>query len=436
MRSFPPGFFWCHSKSAPRERICERDANVSGLVLVPDVPVVHVALRVLLPSVAEVAGSAARRGRPVGALRVVLRDEVSLQLRALDPLAAVEVGIGLGLLEPLDRAKAFVVSAPHRDGRVVAEALELVRHLVPDLAEKRVVARIDRARAHHVVPEKNALLVAEVVEAVLLVLSAAPDADHVHVGPARALDELRIALWRLLVLVGGARNPVRALHEEAASVDAEDERKLVLAVPHGLLVQHLDLPEADLPDDLLASRLELGRVELLLAGAVRPPERGIVDLELLLDLRAVGELRRHRERAVREAVVELLRRIDVLDARTVRRDQLGRPAEADHLHRGTPVPSGVARGLADERLVLRPHDVRHREGAALRLAALVGLVLGASELALDRVLPLLQERLHVERVALEAVRRLADLLSVHENRAEAVAVFEAEYDLLLREEVL
>ncbi len=309
-------------------------------------------------------------------------------------------------------------------------------HLVPDLAEKRVVARIDRTRAHHVVPDKDALLVAEVVEAVLLVLSAAPDADHVHVRLARALDELRVALGRLLVLVGRAGNPVRALHEEAATVDAEDERKLILAVVHRLLVQHLDLAEADPADDFFAGRLELGSVELLLSRAVRPPERRIVDLELFLDLRAVRKLRRHRERAVPEVGAKLLCRIYVLDARPVRRDELRRSAEADDLHGGTPVPSGVARGLADERLVLRPHDVRHRECATLRLAALVGLVLGAPEFAFDRVLAFLQERLHVKGVALEAVRRFADLLSVHENRAEAVAVFEAEDNLLLRKEVL
>ena len=284
-------------------------------------------------------------------------------------------------------------------------------------------------------PDKDALLVAEVVEAVLLVLSAAPDADHVHVRLARALDELRVALGRLLVLVGRAGNPVRALHEEAASVDAEDERKLILAVVHRLLVQDLDFPEADLLDDLLAIHIELGGVELLLAGVVRPPERRIVDLELLLYLRAVGELRRNRQSAVREAVVEVLRRIDVLDAGPVRGNQLGRAAEADHLHGGAPVPTGVTRRLADERLVLRPHYVGHRELAALRGTALVSLVLGAPEFAFDRVLAFLQERLHFKGVALEAVRRLADLLSVHENRAEAVAVFEAEDNLLLREEV-
>ncbi len=85
------------------------------LVLVPDVPVVHVALRVLLPSVAEVPRTTARGGRPVGTLRVVLRDKVALELRALDPFAAVEVGIFPRLFEPFDRAKALVVAAPHRD---------------------------------------------------------------------------------------------------------------------------------------------------------------------------------------------------------------------------------------------------------------------------------------------------------------------------------
>ena len=73
-------------------------------VLVPHVPVVHVALRVLLPAVAEVAGATARRGRPVGARGVVFPHELALHLRALDPFAAVEVGVGARLLKPLDRA--------------------------------------------------------------------------------------------------------------------------------------------------------------------------------------------------------------------------------------------------------------------------------------------------------------------------------------------
>ena len=254
-------------------------------VLVPHVPVVHVALRVLLPAVAKVAGAAARRRRPVGARGVVFPHELALHLRALDPFAAVEVGVGARLLEPLDRAEALVVAAPHRDRRMVAEAAELVCELGADLAEERVIARIYRARAHHIVPNEDAQLVAGVVEDVLLVLPAAPDAEHVHVCGLRALEEVAVAGRGLLVFVGRARNPVRALHEEPAPVNTEDERELLLAfLRNRLLIQHLNLPEADLFDDLLAVQLELAGVEPLLARTVRPPERRIVYLELPLGL--------------------------------------------------------------------------------------------------------------------------------------------------------
>ena len=92
------------------------------LVLVPHVPVMHVALRILLPAIAEVARAAARRGRPVGARGVVLLYELALHLRALDPLAAVEVGILARHFVPIDCAKTLVVAAPHGDACMVAKA--------------------------------------------------------------------------------------------------------------------------------------------------------------------------------------------------------------------------------------------------------------------------------------------------------------------------
>ena len=309
--------------------------------------------------------------------------------------------------------------------------------LSPDLAEERIVARVHRARAHHVVPDHDSKLVARVVENVLFVLAAAPETDHVHVRSLRALKKIAVACRRLLVFVRGAGNPVSALHENPPAVDAEDERELFLALRvYGLLVQDLDFPEADLLDDLLAIDIELGSVELLLASAIRPPKRRVVYLELLLDLRAVGELRRDRQSAMREAVVEVLGRVDVFDARPVCRDQLGRAAKAGDLDSGTPVPTGVTRRLADERLVLRPHYIGHRELAALRGTALVGFLLGAPEAPFDRVRSRLEERLHVKGVALEAVGSLTDFLAVDENRRKGVAVFKAKDDLLLRKEVL
>ena len=95
----------------------------------------------------------------------------------------------------------------------------------------------------------------------------------------------------------------------------------------------------------------------------------------------------------------------------------------------------MTRRLADERLVLRPHYIGHRELATFRGTALVGFSFRTPETTFDRVRPRLEERLHVKRVALEAIGRLTDFLAVDEDRRKGVAVFEAKDDFLLREEV-
>ena len=136
-----------------------------------------------------------------------------------------------------------------------------------------------------------------------------------------------------------------------------------------------------------------------------------------------------------EVFVEVLGRVDVFDAWAVRRDQLRCAAEADDLDRRTPVPAAVAGGLTDERLVLRPGHVRHGERPAPRRAATVTFFLRAAEAPFHRVRARLQERLDVELVALEAVGRLADLLTIDEDRRKRVAVLEPKDNLLLRREV-
>ena len=105
---------------------------------------------------------------------------------------------------------------------------QIIQRAAADLHQPRPlgrgIARIHRAREHLVVPDEEPELVAEVVEAVLLVLSAAPEPDHVHVRRGRAFQEIAIALRRLAVLVGVAGNPVRALREDALAVDGENLR--------------------------------------------------------------------------------------------------------------------------------------------------------------------------------------------------------------------
>ena len=165
---------------------------------------------------------------------------------------------------------------------MISQAPDLVGDFRPDFGEELVVAGIDRARAHHVVPYENAQLVAGVVEHILLVLPAAPEANHVHVGGGCAGEKVAVAFWRLGIFVGGARNPVGAFHEDAAAIDAEYERKLFFAVcADGSFIEDFKFPQTDFLYDLLAIYIEFASVELLLPFSVGPPQRRIFDFECL-----------------------------------------------------------------------------------------------------------------------------------------------------------
>ena len=95
----------------------------------------------------------------------------------------------------------------------------------------------------------------------------------------------------------------------------------------------------------------------------------------------------------------------------------------------------MAGGLSDERLVLRPDDVGHRERLLHALTACVGDCFRGAEENGYLVLAGLEAGLDVEGVALETVSRAAHDLAVHAHFGERVAVFEAKDYFPLREEV-
>ena len=106
-----------------------RTVGVIGIewtVGVPDLPVVHIALGVVLPVVGETSGACAGRARPEHARRVVFCNHPVLRGMALLELGLVETGIRSGLGEPLERADAFVVAAPQGYRRMVAQAPQLM----------------------------------------------------------------------------------------------------------------------------------------------------------------------------------------------------------------------------------------------------------------------------------------------------------------------
>ena len=65
---------------------------------------------------------------------------------------------------------------------MVLKARNIVPDLGIDLGQKVIIGGIERAGEHRVLPDKNAKLVTDVVKAVTLIPSAAPDSDHVHIG--------------------------------------------------------------------------------------------------------------------------------------------------------------------------------------------------------------------------------------------------------------
>ncbi len=160
--------------------------GIERMTFVPDIPVVHVAPRVVVPAVAVVAASAARRAGPVKPRRVACIARCPHR-SLVEPVVIHQVPIAIlprdG--EPVQRAEAFVVAAPDGDAGVIAQPLDLVGDLRPHVLQKVGRGGVEGARKHEVVPDENALLVAEIIETVLLVLPAAPDADHVHVGIER-----------------------------------------------------------------------------------------------------------------------------------------------------------------------------------------------------------------------------------------------------------
>ena len=250
-----------------------------------------------------------------------------------------------------------------------AEALHLIAHLGVDHLQELRRRRVLRAGEHHVLPDEQAELVAEIVEIVELVEAAAPDADHVHVGGDRLGEEAPDALAGDARGQRVGRDPVGALGEDVDAVDAEIHR-------HARFIglgDQLELAQPDLLLDLVAGDRDDRIVERLRAVARRPPERRAEDLERKrrrgapgarhLDLGRYGlgaEGEGHRHLAAADcgqldvgrdrhhpALVVALADDHVLDARAVEEMQLRLGIDAEHHQAQAPVPAGVALGLAD-----------------------------------------------------------------------------------------
>src|SRR5207244_248564 len=84
----------------------------------------------------------------------------------------------------------LVIAAPQRNAGMVAQALHLLDHLLPDILLKGRISRDHGAAEHEILPDHDAQFIANVIEVVRLVVASAPVPDHVHVSIARRLQNL------------------------------------------------------------------------------------------------------------------------------------------------------------------------------------------------------------------------------------------------------
>ena len=78
----------------------------------------------------------------------------------------------------------FVVANPDHNARMISQTLDVIDGFLSHVVEKRLVARIQAAAKHKILPDENSHFVATVVEIVTLVNAATPNPHHVHVGVA------------------------------------------------------------------------------------------------------------------------------------------------------------------------------------------------------------------------------------------------------------
>ena len=325
-----------------------------------NVPEVHVAFGILFPAVGlKVSRAAAGRSGPIEPFRIQRSHQVSpqvhespvfghVQLRILLPDALVVI------------VYAFIVPAPERDGRMALQPPNLMGDFPSHLSQELVRSGVHGAGEHEVVPDEKAQGVAEVIEAVLFELPAAPEADHVHIRIPGRCQQLPVPLRRLSFFRDVAGDPVgpQRLHGPAVHLESE-------------VLPHLKGAEADILCERLAIGLYGGGIKRLVPHTGGPPEPGPADGEALPDgvdalgepdLAAFGLLPEgegdiglpafrgsdlsdegHRDAAARM----LLRAAEVVQPGHIHRNQLHRTGKARVHALGSPVPAALIDGLPD-----------------------------------------------------------------------------------------
>ena len=154
-----------------------------------------------------------------------------------------------------------------------ADPAHIIRQFCPDIGVKFICQVIYRAGEHEILPDHQAQLIADIIEIIVRIVTAAPDADGIHIGRPGILQKapgpLRVYSRQKIVL----RNIVGTHGEDIHAVDAVAEA----LAPLILLPADRHRPEADplfpaVKLFLPVHQADAGRIKRLIAEACRPPE--------------------------------------------------------------------------------------------------------------------------------------------------------------------
>ena len=416
-----------------------------GLQAVPHVPVVAVP-PVLVHGVVKAAPGGGGGGpvEHVGGILLHRLGQVELKLEQVVPLERRGVVLHVRPLQP--GHLHLVVAADEAQTGVVAEAEQVVPGLGHNIVPELIGQVVDVAGKHKVLPEDDAVPVAQLVKVVAGVVAAPPHPQAVKVGKDGGPH---VPLQHLMGDVG-----IEAVVGDVVGPPGED------LLPVDLVGKLLAPPVLVLGDgegtkaqgDLLPLHLTPGGqfhlqgVQGLLPVAVGPPElgllHGIVGLAALIEHRAlrvfqaVGEgvlplpLQAGGEAQLHLAVLMVLAHQGVPQLHLVPTAQLNGPVHPQIGEDGAPVPAEHTVGLAQVALAQQGAGVGHGDLPALGGLAVLDVLQGGEKPQLQGVLPRMEEALAGEGVHPVHVLHVAHLLPVKVQVGDGVHTVEGEVNML------
>ena len=106
----------------------------------------------------------------------------------------------------------FIVAAPESQRRMFAQSTDVVIGLFSHIPKEFLVARIGSASKSEILPDENPVRIRQLIETFVLVYTASPYAQHIHIRFRDRAEKLLPILLRACGQHHGAGDIVGSLH--------------------------------------------------------------------------------------------------------------------------------------------------------------------------------------------------------------------------------